>query len=58
MYRKYSNIKIRNTEYRRIIIKGYVIVYDIDAVGSIVYIDGVFYHSEDYYKNVLDKIFT
>lgn len=38
--------------YRRIVIKGYIIVYDVRKEDDKIYIDRVFHHTEDYYRKV------
>lgn len=40
---------IQNKKYRRIIIKGYVFIYDIDETEQIIYIDRIFHQRENYY---------
>lgn len=43
---------IRNKGYRRIIIKGYVFIYDVDETQQIIYIDRIFHRRENYYSKL------
>lgn len=45
-------LKINDMEYRRIIIYGYVIVYDVDEVTQTIFVDRIFHHSENYFKKL------
>lgn len=49
----YAKFKVRhNKEYRRIVIRNYIIVYDVIEDVKEVHIDRVFHKLEDYTKNL------
>ena len=49
----YAKFKVRhNKEYRRIVIRNYIIVYDVIEDVKEVYIDRIFHKLEDYTKNL------
>lgn len=49
----YATFKKRhNKQYRKAIIRNYVVVYDVDDVSKQVYIDRIFHGSEDYMKKI------
>lgn len=48
MYRKIKRLRDVKREYRRVVIKNYVILYTIDEEKSVIYIAYVYYKKSNY----------
>lgn len=44
---------LHGKKYRRLRVKGYIVVYDIDDRKNMLFIDRIFHHNEDYYHKIL-----
>jgi len=52
IYKKVERYTIIDKEYRKAIIKNYIIIYDVDEEKKKVYLDNMFYGGSDYINKI------
>ncbi|MCL2860698.1 MAG: type II toxin-antitoxin system RelE/ParE family toxin [Oscillospiraceae bacterium] len=52
IYQKVERYKILDKEYRKVVIKNYIVIYDVDEENKKVYLDNMFYGGSNYINKI------